>query len=250
MTFGRTPPRSEHDAAATNDRLAGFGHELKTPLSIILGLCARLEAGGRLDGQEAADVSRIRANAHTMLRQVQDMMLVARMDGGLFELEASLSDVAAMVRMCAEGVTQLAADRDLTLEVAAPPHLPALVDRDKLTSALTNLLSNAIAHAPAGGCVRCSLRTMPGTLVIDVADDGPGVPVEARGAIFRRFHTGGRGGTGLGLALVREIASLHGGTITVGDAPEGGALFQLMLPLRARRNGVPGAAVSPAELAG
>jgi signal transduction histidine kinase len=161
------------------------------------------------------------------------------MDSGLFELEAALSDVAATVRTCAEGFMQLADDRGITLHVSAPPHLPAFVDRDKLASALTNLLSNAIAQASPGGWVRCSLRTRPGTLVIDVADDGPGVAPSERGAIFRRFHTRGTGGTGLGLALVREIATLHGGTVTVGDAPEGGALFQLTLPLRARRAGAP-----------
>jgi len=238
MTLGWTPVGAARHEEDPRDRLAALGHELKTPLSIILGLCARLEAGGRLDPHDTADVDRIIANAHTMLRQVQEMMLVARMENGHIELAPSLADVATLVRSCADGLRELADERRVEIDVVAPPRMAAIVDRDKVTSALTNLIANGIAHARMGGHVLCAVRAQPGALVIDVSDDGPGVPIEERAVIFHRFHTRSSGGTGLGLALVREIAALHGGTVTVGDADMGGALFRLRLPLRAPRREV------------
>lgn len=226
------------DASVTDPRqqLADVGHELKTPLSIMLALCTRLEEGGRMAPEDAADVARIRANAYTMLRRVQDLMLVARLENADQQLEAAVLDVASVVRTCVEGFGELAAQRSLDLRLAIPDRLPAVADEEKLVSVVSNLMANAIRHAPPGGTVRCSLSTAPGQLVLQVADDGPGVPVDLRQTIFERYRRGARSaGTGLGLAIVGEIVSLHGGTVAVGDAPEGGALFTVELPLRTQR---------------
>jgi signal transduction histidine kinase len=223
------------DSAADDQRqqLADVGHELKSPLSIMLALCTRLEESGRLEAEDAADVARIRANAYTMLRRVQDLMLVARLERPDLGLEAAVVDVAAIVRTCVEGFAELAAQRDLDLRIGVPERLPAVADEEKLVSVVSNLVANAIRHAPAGGVVRCSLGTAPGRLILQVADDGPGVAPDQRDMIFERYRRGARsGGTGLGLAIVGEIAQLHGGTVVVGDAPEGGALFTVELPRR------------------
>jgi signal transduction histidine kinase len=227
------------DPAASPDhrqQLADVGHELKTPLSIMLALCTRLEESGRLDGQDAEDVARIRANAYTMLRRVQDLMLVARLENAEQALEAAVVDVAAIVRTCVEGFGELAAQRALDLRLGVPDRLPAVADEEKLVSVVSNLMANAIRHAPAGGIVRCSLSTASDRLVLQVADNGAGVPPDAREHIFQRYRRGAKSaGTGLGLAIVGEIAQLHGGTVAVGDAPEGGALFIVELPLRTQR---------------
>ena len=229
-------PRSDAGEADLSRQLADVGHELKSPLSIMLALCARLESSGRLEAEDAEDVARIRANAYTMLRRVQDLMLVARLENVDRQLEAAVVDVAAIVRTSAEGFASLAAQRQLDLRVGVPEHLPAVVDEEKLVSVVSNLVANAIRHAPVGGLVRCSLSTAPGQLVLQVADDGSGVPAEQRASIFERYRRDAQaGGTGLGLAIVGEIVSLHGGTIAVGDAPEGGALFTVELPLRTQR---------------
>lgn len=224
-------------AADPRQQLADVGHELKTPLSIMLALCTRLEEAGRLASEDAEDVARIRANAYTMLRRVQDLMLVARLENAAdHQLEAAVVDVAAIVRTCVDGFGELAAQRQLALRLDVPDRLAAVADEEKLVSVVSNLVANAIRHAPAGGVVRCSLSTVPGRLVLEVADDGPGVPVDLRETIFERYRRGARSaGTGLGLAIVGEIAGLHGGTVSVGDAPEGGALFTVELPLRTQR---------------
>jgi signal transduction histidine kinase len=235
-------PSADTDAArgtaATDPRqqLADVGHELKTPLSIMLALCARLEDAGRLAPEDAEDVARIRANAYTMLRRVQDLMLVARLENADLQLEAAVVDVAGIVRTCVEGFSELAAQRELDLRLGVPERLPAVADEEKLVSVVSNLVANAIRHAPTGGVVRCSLSGARGRLIFEVADDGPGVPVDLRQTIFERYRRGARSaGTGLGLAIVGEIAQLHGGTVAVGDAPEGGALFTVELPLRTQR---------------
>jgi signal transduction histidine kinase len=111
-----------------------------------------------------------------------------------------------------------------------------VADEEKLVSIVSNLVANAIRHAPLGGVVRCSLSRVPGHLLLQVADDGPGVAPDQRGVIFERYRRGAYStGTGLGLAIVGEIVGLHGGTVVVGDAPEGGALFTVELPLRTQR---------------
>jgi signal transduction histidine kinase len=230
--------RSAADASDEDRRqqLADVGHELKSPLSIMLALCTRLEENGQLTEQDAEDVSRIRVNAYTMLRRVQDLMLVARLESVELQLEAAVVDVAAITRTCVEGFGSVAAQRDLDLRIAMPERLPAVADEEKLVSVVSNLVANAIRHAPSGGVVRCSLSTTPGRLVLQVADNGPGVAEEQRATVFERYRRGARStGTGLGLAIVGEIAQLHGGTVAVGDAPEGGALFTVELPLRTQR---------------
>jgi signal transduction histidine kinase len=231
----------EAEAAALLDDeqrqlLADIGHELKSPLSIMLALTSRLAESERLGPGEAADVARIRANAYTMLRRVQDLMLITRLESAEMQLAPALVDVAAVVHGCAEGFTSVAEQRELRLAVGVPHELPAVVDDEKLVSAISNLMANAIRHARHGGIVRCSLRASDRELVIEVADDGPGVPEEHRERIFERYRrTRSATSTGLGLAIVREIAALHGGAVTAGDAPEGGALFTMALPRRSPR---------------
>jgi signal transduction histidine kinase len=216
-------------------QLADVGHELKSPLSIMLALCTRLEESGRLEAADAEDVARIRANAYTMLRRVQDLMLVARLENVDRQLEAAVVDVARIVRTCAEGFGSIAAQRDLDLRIGVPERLSAVADEEKIVSVVSNLVANAIRHAPSGGVVRCSLSSAPGRLILQVADNGPGVALDQRETIFERYRRGSRSaGTGLGLAIVGEIAQLHGGGVAVGDAPEGGALFTVELPLRAQ----------------
>jgi signal transduction histidine kinase len=244
----------EQTAAGDDDHrqlLADVGHELKSPLSIMLALCGRLEDSGRLGGEDAQDVARIRANAYTMLRRVQDLMLMARLESAEQQLEAAVVDVARLVRSSVDGFASIAAQRELDLRLDVPDRLPAVTDEEKVVSVVSNLVANAIRHARHGGTVRCTLSSVPGRLVLEVADDGPGVPADQRDTIFERYRRGSRSaGTGLGLAIVGEIAALHGGAVTVGDAPEGGALFTVELPLRTQRTAAEAAiSAAPRSLA-
>jgi diguanylate cyclase (GGDEF)-like protein/PAS domain S-box-containing protein len=218
--------------------LAGVGHELKTPLSIVLGLCGRLLAADALGAGHAQDVERIRANAYVLLKRVDELLQVSRLDAGHLPIEPRDVDVAALIRSSCEGFASVAEMRGQRLVLEAPAVLRACVDEEKVLSVVSNLLANALKHAPEGGLVRCSLAAAGGRLRIEVADDGPGVAVGQRRAIFERYRQGATSasrpaGTGLGLAIVRELVALHNGMVTLSDAPEGGALFVVDLPLAA-----------------
>ena len=216
--------------------LAGVGHELKTPLSIVLGLCGRLLAAAELGDGQTEDVRRIRANAYVLLKRVEELLQVSRLDGGHLELEPRDVDVARLVRSSCEGFASVAELRDQTLVLESPPELPARLDEEKVLSVVSNLLANALKYAPAGGTVRCTVAGAGERLRIEVADSGPGVEDGLRETIFERYRRGAGsatrpGGTGLGLAIVRDLVTLHNGTVTLTDAPEGGALFVVDLPV-------------------
>jgi diguanylate cyclase (GGDEF)-like protein/PAS domain S-box-containing protein len=230
--------------------LAGVGHELKTPLSIVLGLCGRLLAADELAAGQSQDVERIRANAYVLLKRVDELLQVSRLDAGHLAIEPRDVDVAALIRSSCEGFASVAEMRRQRLELEAPAQLHACVDEEKVLSVVSNLLANALKHAPAGGLVRCTLAEADGRLRIEVADDGPGVAVGQRREIFERYRQGAGSasrpdGTGLGLAIVRELVALHNGMVTLSDAPEGGALFVVELALAPAPSEVAGEPASP-----
>ena len=227
--------------ADTNRRelVANAGHELKTPLSIILGLSGRLLAAMASDADQQRDLERIRSNAYALLKHVDDLLEASRIDDGRVVIELADCDVAALVRDTAIGFRSLVDERGQRLVLDTPGRLPARVDEGKLATVVSNLVANAVRYAPAGGVVRCAIDTADGELRLEVADSGPGIPPAERTAVFERFHQvpGAAhvrpGGTGLGLAIVRELVALMGGSVAAGDAPEGGALFTLRLPYEA-----------------
>jgi signal transduction histidine kinase len=219
---------------------ANVSHELRTPLTLILGPAEKLAAAGNLDAAQRRDVELVLRNARTLLKHVNDLLDVARLDAGKMVPAYAQTDLAQLVRLAAAHFDGLADERDMDYTVAAPPALSAEVDPAKIERVVLNLLANAFKFTPRGGRVRCTLRSVDARhVVMEVADSGPGVRPEHREIIFERFRQaeGGStrrfGGTGLGLAISKDFVALHGGTLTVGVAPEGGALFRLVLPVRA-----------------
>ena len=132
----------------------------------------------------------------------------------------------------------VAEQRGLALSIETPPTLVARVDAGLLSRSYVNLLSNAIKYTPPGGTIVTTVTSRDGSAVVSVADDGPGVPESQRDAIFERFDRGDATisrratGAGLGLAIARDLAELHGGRLTVGTSSLGGALFLLTVPLQ------------------
>ncbi|HEV2147345.1 MAG TPA: ATP-binding protein [Longimicrobiaceae bacterium] len=220
---------------------ANVSHELRTPLALIMGPAEKiLSEGANLTDLQRRDLGVIRRNASMLLKHVNDLLDLAKLDAGKMTLECAELDLATLVRMVAGHFDALAPQRQISFVVDTPEHLPAQVDPEKLERVLLNLLSNAFKFTPDGGRVRCALRpTDRGQALISVQDSGPGIRPELRQGIFERFRQGDGGanrqfgGTGLGLAIARDFVELHGGTIGVTDAPGGGALFLVEVPLRA-----------------
>lgn len=178
-------------------------------------------------------------NARTLLRHVDDLLDVAKLEAARMKADYAEADLARIVRFVAGHFEVLAQERKLAFTVDAPASVPAQVDPAKVQRVLLNVLANAFKFVPEGGRVRVSLRGAGDRARIEVGDSGRGIPPDKRAAVFDRFTQleGGAtrrfGGTGLGLTIARDFVLLHGGAIGVEDAPEGGALFVVELPLRA-----------------
>jgi signal transduction histidine kinase/CheY-like chemotaxis protein len=226
---------------------SNVSHELRTPLALILGPAEQMLASEGLPADSRRDLEIIAGNARLLLKHVNDLLDVAKTEAGKMNLDLVALDLARLVRLTASHFEALARDRRITYQVEAPGPLTGHLDADKVERIVLNLLSNAFKFTPAGGRIRCTVRADPGQLaVVEVADSGPGIPVEARRVIFERFRqleggpTRRAGGTGLGLAIARDFVELLGGSISIDVAPEGGALFVARFPLTAAEGAVVG----------
>jgi signal transduction histidine kinase len=216
---------------------ANVSHELRTPLALMLGPTEKLLATGNLTEAQRHDLEVVNRNARSLLKHVNDLLDISKLEAGRMGLNYVQVDLAQMVRLIASYFDTLAQECRVSFSVEIPESLPAEADPGKLEHVFLNILSNAFKFVPDGGRVRCELRSESERAVITVEDDGPGVPPELREVIFepyRQAESGSKryfGGTGLGLSIAREFVELHGGTISVTGASEGGALFQVTLPL-------------------
>jgi len=231
----------ELDRLKTNF-FANVSHELRTPLTLILAPAERLLADLPADDPHRHELDVILRSARVLLGRVNDLLETSKIEAGKLDLDYSELDLGHLVLLVANNFETLALDRSVTFTVRAPDHaVPAQVDPVRLQQVLLNLLSNAFTFTPPEGSIRIELRAAPAgdTARVEVADSGPGIAPDRRDEVFQRFHqldgssTRRMGGTGLGLHIARELVDLHHGSLGVDDAPEGGALFVVELPLRA-----------------
>ena len=227
---------------------ANVSHELRTPLALILGPTQKLLAKDALTPEQRHDLELVDSNARILLKQVNDLLDISKLEANKMSMRYAEVDLAQLVRLTAANFNALAQEQNIAFLVETPQSFPAQVDSEKIQRVLLNLLSNAFKFTPPGGRVRCvvSAVTKAGekdvSAVITVEDSGAGVPLELREVIFERFRQGEEsstrrfGGTGLGLAIVKDFVELHGGTIAVGEAPEGGASFRVELPIVAPKD--------------
>lgn len=216
---------------------ANVSHELRTPLTLILGSTERLLSTTDISTEQRQTLALVDRNARMLLTQVNDLLDISRLEAGKMELTYTTVDLGQLVESTAANFDLLSLEKEVTFTVETPASIFAQVDVEKVQRILLNLLANAFKFTPAGGAVRCELQTDSEKATIIVTDNGPGVPTELRMAIFERFRQGDGGatrrfgGTGLGLAIAKEFVDLHGGTISVDTAPQGGARFRVELPL-------------------
>jgi len=230
-TMNEMLDRLEGSARAQRRFVADASHELRSPLSTVqVGLELMQVRLQRQAPIEPELIETLRAESDRLEQLIADLLLLARADEhGLVGRtdEVDLDDIV-------DGeVRRLAGRPGLTVSVSLTP-VRVRGDRDQLVRAVRNLVDNAVTHAR--GQVRLQLRQVDRFAEIEVSDDGPGVPATDRDRIFDRFVRLGEsrqrssGGVGLGLAIVREIVLGHGGTVSVTDAPGGGAAFRIRLP--------------------
>ena len=233
---------------------ANVNHELRTPLALILGPVEKLLKHGELSQEHQHDLKIVDRNARLLLKQVNDLLDVSKLEAGKMALNSTQVDLAQLVRLTAANFDGLAQEKNIAWTIDAPESLPAQIDAAKVQRILLNLLSNAFKFTPNGGIIYCTLESNQAEInsadgvstslpvqvdraILSVRDSGPGVSAALQETIFERFSQGEGsttrrfGGTGLGLAIAKEFAELQGGTIGISDAPEGGAQFTVELPL-------------------
>jgi two-component system, OmpR family, sensor kinase len=238
--------RAEREAALRKQRefVADASHELRTPLTSILAnlelLQASLEDPGR--GEERVMVDSALRSSARMSRLVTDLLLLARADAGRLAARTRC-DLAEIAGNAAAEVAPTVGERELRIDNERP--LPVDGNPDELHRMVLNLLDNAVRHTPPGSAIELRLRAAGKDAVVEVADDGPGVPAAMREQIFDRFvrgdgpaDTSARGGSGLGLAIVQAVAVSHGGSVEATGSESGGALFRIRLPRAKSERGI------------
>ncbi|HET9484242.1 MAG TPA: ATP-binding protein, partial [Xanthomonadales bacterium] len=227
--------RSEHKSKF----LASMSHELRTPLNAILGFSDLLlqPEFGPLNERQVEFVANIVDSGRHLLHLVNDLLDLSKIEAGRMTLNREPTAIGVMVDAVRASVQPLADRQGVTLEMHVDDDLPKVdVDPLRLRQILYNLLSNAIKFTPAGGHVKLAAAADTGHVSIAVADTGIGIAAADLPRLFRDFEqiespNGGKpDGTGLGLALSRRLATMHGGDITVDSAPGRGSTFTVTLP--------------------
>jgi signal transduction histidine kinase len=219
--------------------MASVSHELRTPLNSILGW-ARLMKGGELDERQAEKaLTTIIKNSETQNRLIEDLLDVARVISGKLQLELVDIDPIEIVSNSIETVRPLADAKsikiDLDFENADRPHI-ITGDRNRLTQIFTNLLTNAIKFSPDGSGIFVSVSFEDGTMKTRITDAGKGISPEFLPLVFERFRqdttkASNNGGLGLGLAIVRNLVEMHGGSVSAESQGEDkGSTFTVTLP--------------------
>ncbi|SFJ27685.1 HAMP domain-containing protein [Desulfomicrobium apsheronum] len=218
--------------------LATMSHELRSPLTSIRGGLDYLRRTETVsDRQDYLQI--MDKNLRRLVHLVTDIFDITRIEADKIEWNFGPADMSELVGEIVEIMTPLADERELRLHFLSPGPMTAMVDVERIEQVIVNLTDNAIKYSPRGGLVSFVLLHGEGELKIQVRDQGPGIPPEAREAIFKKFHTapssgrsGKPGGTGLGLAICSQIVRAHGGRIWVEGNPEGGSIFTFTLPAR------------------
>ncbi len=217
---------------------ANISHEFRTPLTLIKGPIEQLEQHPEKK-LSISNVKMIRRNANRLLKLVNQLLDLSKLESGNLELEPSEGNVYKCLRAAASSFSSHAAQRNMDYQIKIPPNkiLWASFDRDKLEKIIYNLLSNAFKFTDDDGIVSISVKFSKEQLKIEVADSGYGIPPERLPFIFDRFFqvddsfTKEKEGTGIGLSLTKELVELMKGTIHVESDYKEGSVFEIMIPL-------------------
>jgi PAS domain S-box-containing protein len=234
--------RTAEEALRLKDEfLATLSHELRTPLTAIAGWLQILELN-RDHGRLERGLDAIHRNTTLLTRLIGDLVDVSRIVTGTLTLQVQPTDVARVVEAAVDSVRQEVQIKQLQLSLAAAPDLePIAADPDRLQQVVRNLLTNAVKFTPPGGRISIAARRQGSMIELSVSDTGTGIRPEFLPHVFDRFsqQDGGKtrqhGGMGLGLAIVRHLVDMHGGTVSVSSVEGMGATFTVRLPMSADR---------------
>jgi signal transduction histidine kinase len=220
--------------------LGTVAHDLKNPLGVILGrteMLTELIGTGSSKENLSNQVEHIRDATKRLTSMVDQLISDAMADAFDITIRREPVDVTALVNEVADANQPLAANKQQTITVSAPPNYVTMCDADRMREAIDNLVSNAIKYSPVGGKIAVAVSPEKNSTVIRIADEGAGLSPEDIRRLFGRFQrlsakpTGGESSTGLGLSIVKKIVDMHGGEVTAeSDGPGRGSTFTVILP--------------------
>jgi len=224
-------------SALRADFVSLVSHELRSPMAAVIGAARTLQDRWRTlnTDQREAFLALIADETNRLAALIGDVLDTSRIEAGTFNYRFTDVDLATLV---ADAVGAAAVGQDevrLRTDFVEPlPYIRG--DAERLRQVLTNLIDNAVKYSPAGDEVAVRARRENGRVLIEVSDNGPGIPYDQQRLIFEKFgraevQGGSKPGTGLGLFIARSIAEAHGGTLDVRSQPEAGSTFVLSLPL-------------------
>ncbi len=214
---------------------ADIAHELRTPLSLILGHAEAIHDGVMPATSETVEI--IRDEALRLERLVDDLRILSLADAGELPLTLRPVSPTELLRDVQALYRHQAGQKQVSLELEVDTGLPEInVDVERITQVLTNIVDNALRHTPAGGRITLSARQVEGGIELSVADTGPGVPEDELPRLFERLYRTDParqrqdGGSGLGLSIARSIVEMHGGTIAAENSLGQGLIVRVWLP--------------------
>ena len=233
--------RLEGALALSRQFVADASHELRTPLTVMRGELEGLAQDTQLKSETREALGSVLEEVERLREIVEGLLVLSRLDVGEAPGEWTRLDLAELAASTAEQMGLLAEDKNVSVACESQGEVPVVGDRARLKQVIVNLLDNAIKYTPPGGRVRLRVASEAGQAVLEVSDDGVGIPAEALPHVFKRFYRvdGSRsrdqGGAGLGLAIVQSICNAHGAELQVFSAPGQGSRFRVRQPLAQER---------------
>jgi PAS domain S-box-containing protein len=239
--------QAEEATRLKDEFLANLSHELRTPMNAIIGWTHLLRTGRLEDSQRQRALESIDRGARSQAKLIEDLLDVSRIVSGKLNLTLRPVDLAAVIDAAVESQRPAAQTKALKVERSAtPPDFTVLGDAGRLQQVFLNILSNAVKFTPTSGRIDITLASRGGDAEVAIADTGEGISAEFLPYVFDRFRqadgtsTRSHMGLGLGLAIVRHVVELHGGTVRVASLGEGkGATFTVTIPLATGVEGTP-----------
>lgn len=235
--------KARADAQAANqlkdEFLASLSHELRTPLNALLGWIQLLRSGQLSEVKQTRALDAIERSAELQFRLIADLLDESAAMTGKLRLARETVDVAPLIEGVVESMRTAAEDKGLALHATIGQVGTRILDPSRLQQIVANLLSNAVKFTPPGGRVDTTVSDVAGDLCLVVANTGPGIPPDFLPFVFDRFRqadaspTREHTGLGLGLAIVRHLVELHGGTVEAASTPGEGARFTVRIPASA-----------------
>jgi heavy metal sensor kinase len=217
--------------------VADASHELRTPLTILHGELEMLAEDAQLNAEGRERVASMLEEVARLGRIVEQLFALSRLDAGESQTEWKQFDLAELARTTAEHMGLLAEDKNISISCDASRPVLIEGDRARLKQVIVNLLDNAVKYTPEHGGIQLSVNAIKDSAVLEISDNGIGIPSEALPHVFERFfrvdpsRSGDSGGAGLGLSIVKSICTAHGAEVEAQSTVRNGSCFRVTFPL-------------------